>query len=83
MTMYTSERQEEIILKFRELLKDADNFPRDKDPRDYRPFWTGLRLEGSNLLGLCNHLSDQLNAAAGVITELQKEEKKEGEKNEV
>ena len=81
MTMYTSERQEEIILKFRELLKDADNFPRDKDPRDYRPFWTGLRLEGSNLLGLCNHLADQLNLAVDVISKLEnKEEKKEGEK---
>jgi hypothetical protein len=54
--IYTIERQNEIINNFKSLLKDADNFPRDKNPTDYKIFWTALRSEGSNLLGLTHHL---------------------------
>ena len=58
--LYSTERQEEIINKFQALLKEADNFPRDKDPSDYKIFWVALRSEGSNLLGLTNHLLSAL-----------------------
>ena len=54
--IYTEERVNEIIKNFQNLLMEADNFPRDKNPNDYRPFWTGLRGAGSSLLGLTNHL---------------------------
>ena len=54
--IYTIERQNEIINNFKSLLKEADNFPRDKNPTDYKIFWTALRSEGSNLLGLTHHL---------------------------
>jgi len=53
---YTTEKQDEIIKNFKDLLKEADNFPRDKNPDDYKIFWTSLRREGSNLLGLTLHL---------------------------
>ena len=77
MNMYPSKRQDEIISEFQELLKEADNFPKSSDPVEYRKFWSGIRGEGSNLLGLCNHLSEQLNVAADVISKMQ-EEKKNG-----
>jgi len=77
MDMYPAERQKEIISKFQELLKEADNFPMRSDPVEYRKFRSGIRGEGSSLLGLCNHLSDQLNVAADVISKMQ-EEKKNG-----
>jgi hypothetical protein len=54
--IYSTERQNEIINSFKTLLKEADNFPRDKNPTDYKIFWTALRSEGSNLLGLTHHL---------------------------
>lgn len=61
MELYPEERQQEIIDNFMKLLVEADNFPREHGSNDYKLFWTGLRLEGSNLLGLTNHLSDQLS----------------------
>ena len=58
--LYSTERQEEIINKFQELLKKADNFSNDKNSIDYKIFWVALRSEGSNLLGLTNHLLSAL-----------------------
>jgi len=59
--IYDDESVKKIIKDFQNLLMDADNFPRDKDPNDYREFWTGLRGRGSSLLGLTNHLPEVLN----------------------
>ena len=59
--VYPAETVIEIIEEFQDLLKDADNFPRDKAPNDYREFWSGLRGRGSRLLGLANHLIELLN----------------------
>ena len=50
MNLYTKENQKEIVDNFVKLLMDADNFPREKDPDDYRPFWVGLRDRGASLL---------------------------------
>tara|TARA_R100001377_G_scaffold30084_1_gene16439 strand:+ start:108 stop:308 length:201 start_codon:yes stop_codon:yes gene_type:complete len=61
MNVYDEESVKKIITEFRNLLKDADNFPRDKAPNDYREFWTGLRGKGSSILGLANHLLEALN----------------------
>jgi hypothetical protein len=55
---YTKESAEKIIKNFQNLLMEADNFPRDKNPNDYREFWTGLRGEGASLLGLTNYLKE-------------------------
>ena len=65
MELYPEERQQEIIDNFMKLLVEADNFPRENNPNAYKQFWTGLRLEGSNLLGLTNHLSEQLRRQDG------------------
>ena len=54
--VYTEERVKEIVRQFQDLLMEADNFPRDRKENDFRKFWTGLRGEGANLLGLTNHL---------------------------
>ena len=80
--MYDLERQKEIISNWQNLLKEADGF-NSSSGKDIRYFWSELRGQGASILGLCNHLSDQLNLAADVINKLQKEEKKEGEKNEL
>lgn len=77
--MYEADRQKEIISKFQNLLKEADNFNSHSSDKDYRHFWSGLRGEGSNLLGLTLHLSEQLNNAAEIIQKMEKEkELKEG-----
>ena len=75
MDLYTKENQKEIVDNFRELLKDADNFPREKDPDDYKPFWVGLRDRGSSLLGLTRHLQSSLRAAHIVIERLEQSNK--------
>jgi|TARA_R110000764_G_scaffold70816_1_gene146173 hypothetical protein len=54
--MYTEKRVEEVLDTFTEVLSKADNFPRDNDPSDYKQFWTALRKEGANLLGVSRYL---------------------------
>jgi len=54
--MYSEERIEEIIDSFKKTMIRADNFPRDNDPKDYRPFWIAFRGEGANLLGVTLYL---------------------------
>ena len=71
MDLYTKENQKEIVDNFIELLKDADNFPREKDPDDYKPFWVGLRDRGASLLGLTRYLQSSLRAAHIVIERLE------------
>jgi hypothetical protein len=61
MNVYDDETVKKIIKEFQDLLKDADNFPRDKEPNDYREFWSGLRGKGSSILGLANHLIELIN----------------------
>ena len=80
MDLYTKENQKEIVDNFRELLMDADNFPREKNPDDYRPFWVGLRDRGAGLLGLTRYLQSSLRAAHIVIERLAAE-KEEGNKD--
>mgnify|MGYP001500796864 CR=1 FL=1 len=75
MDLYTKENQKEIVDNFRELLKDADNFPREKDPDDYKPFWVGLRDRGAGLLGLTRYLQSSLRAAHIVIERLEQSNK--------
>ena len=81
MDLYTKESQKEIVDNFIELLKDADNFPREKDPDDYRPFWVGLRDRGASLLGLTRHLQSSLRAAH-IVIERVAAEKEEGYKRD-
>ena len=81
MDLYTKENQKEIVDNFRELLMDADNFPREKNPDDYRPFWVGLRDRGAGLLGLTRYLQSSLRAAHIVIERLAAE-KEEGYKSD-
>ena len=71
MNLYTPERQQEIIKKFKNLLMEADNFSRTRRPDDYRDFWIGLRGEGSSMLGLTQHLLDSLSNAKKVIEKLE------------
>ena len=71
--LYSAERQQEIVNKFRNLLMEADNFPREKNPDDYRMFWTGLRGEGASILGLTMHLPESLANAKQVIEPLEEE----------
>ena len=71
MNLYTKESQKEIVDNFVKLLMDADNFPREKDPDDYRPFWVGLRDRGASLLGLTRYLQSSLRAAHIVIERLE------------
>jgi hypothetical protein len=75
MDLYTKESQKEIVDNFRELLKDADNFPREKNPDDYKPFWVGLRDRGAGLLGLTRYLQSSLRAAHIVIERLEQSNK--------
>jgi hypothetical protein len=70
MNLYTEERQQEIVNKFRALLLEADNFPREKNPDDYRMFWTGLRGDGASMLGLTLHLIESLTNAKTKIDQL-------------
>ena len=74
--IYTDERQKKIVDDFRKLLMDADNFPRDKNPDDFKPFWYRLRGEGASLLGLTLHLTQSLITARRVIEELVAEKKR-------
>ena len=83
MNLYTDERQQEIVNKFRNLLMEADNFPRENKPDDYRMFWTGLRGEGASLLGLTLHLSESLTNAKKVIDQLVKEKETSSKKDDV
>ena len=83
MNLYTDERQKDIVNKFRNLLMDADNFPRGKNPNDYRMFWTGLRGEGSSLLGLTMHLSESLTNAKKVIDQLVAEKEHSSKKDDI
>ena len=69
-SLYTPERQDEIINNFRQLLMDADNFPRGKDRDDFKPFWVGLRGDGANMLGLTVHLLESLTSAKTIIDKL-------------
>ena len=80
---YTAERQEEIVNKFRNLLMEADNFPREKDPNDFRMFWTGLRGEGSSMLGLTMHLTESLANAKQVIDQLVEEKEQSSKKDDI
>ena len=80
---YTAERQEEIVNKFRNLLMDADNFPREKDPNDFRMFWTGLRGEGASILGLTMHLTESLANAKQVIDRLVEEKEQSSKKDDI
>ena len=61
---YTKKSAEKIIKDFQNLLMEADNFPRDKDPSDYRMFWSGLRGVGASLLGLTNYFKDIIELKA-------------------
>ena len=79
MDLYTKESKKEIVDNFRELLKDADNFPREKDPDDYKPFWVGLRDRGASLLGLTRHLQSSLRAAHIVIERLEQSNKSDND----
>ena len=79
MDLYTKENQKEIVDNFRELLMDADNFPREKDPDDYKPFWVGLRDRGASLLGLTRHLQSSLRAAHIVIERLEQSNKSDND----
>ena len=83
MNLYTDERQQEIVNKFRNLLMEADNFPRENKPDDYRMFWTGLRGEGSSLLGLTLHLSESLANAKKVIDKLTAEKEQSSKKDDI
>ena len=84
MNLYTKENQKEIVDNFVKLLMDADNFPREKDPDDYRPFWVGLRDRGASLLGLTRYLQSSLRAADTVIDRLAAElEKKQRDKDDL
>ena len=81
--LYSAERQQEIVNKFRNLLMEADNFPREKNPDDYRMFWTGLRGEGASLLGLTMHLTESLANAKQVIDQLVEEKEKSSKKDDI
>tara|TARA_B110000495_G_scaffold158601_1_gene142530 strand:+ start:824 stop:1096 length:273 start_codon:yes stop_codon:yes gene_type:complete len=70
MSLYTEERQQDIVNKFRALIMEADNFPREKNPDDYRMFWTGLRGDGASMLGLTLHLIESLTNAKSKIDQL-------------
>jgi len=70
MNLYTEERQQDIVNKFRALIMEADNFPREKNPDDYRMFWTGLRGDGASMLGLTLHLIESLTNAKSKIDQL-------------
>ena len=81
--LYSAERQQEIVNKFRNLLMEADNFPREKNPNDFRMFWTGLRGEGSSMLGLTMHLTESLANAKLVIDQLVEEKEQSSKKDDI
>ena len=60
-TLYTSERITEIIKDFQQALQNADNFPKNDTPTNYRQFWVSFRKEGSALLGLTNYLLEEIS----------------------
>ena len=79
MDLYTKESQKEIVDNFVKLLMDADNFPREKDPDDFKPFWVGLRDRGASILGLARHLQSSLRAAHIVIERLEQSNKSDND----
>ena len=60
-TLYTSERITEIIKDFQQALQNADNFPKNDNPKNYHQFWVSFRKEGSALLGLTNYLLEEIS----------------------
>ena len=42
MQLYDEKSVKKILDDFSKLIMEADNFPREKDPDDYREFWSGL-----------------------------------------
>ena len=60
-TLYTSERITEIMKDFQKALENADNFPKNDTPTNYRQFWIAFRKEGSALFGLANYLLEELS----------------------
>ena len=60
-TLYTSERITEIIKDFQQALQNADNFPKNDNPKNYHQFWVSFRKEGSALFGLTNYLLDEIS----------------------
>ena len=87
--MYPPERVTEVIDLFSALLKEADNSGTlqlqrtdltDKEytaaSKDARKYWTGLRREGANILGVVKHLQDQLAQAEKVIEHYHNEEQR-------
>ena len=57
--LYTSERITEIIKDFQQALQNADNFPKNDDPKNYHQFWVTFRGEGATLFGLTNYLLEK------------------------
>ena len=59
---YTKEKVNKIIKDFQNLLMEADNFSSygsnrtEKEDKEYKQFWLGLRKEGPETLGLIKHL---------------------------
>ena len=60
-TLYTSERITEIIKDFQQALQNADNFPKNDNPKNYHQFWVSFRKEGSALFGLTNYLLEEIS----------------------
>ena len=58
-TLYTSERITEIMKDFQQALQNADNFPKNDDPKNYHQFWVAFRGEGASLFGLTNYLLEK------------------------
>ena len=58
--MYEPERIIEIMKNFQKILVEADNFPSDQDPKDYKKFWSAFRGEGAAIFGLTTYLLDNL-----------------------
>ena len=58
--MYEPERIIEIMENFQKILVEADNFPSEQDPKDYKKFWNALRGEGAAIFGLTTYLLDNL-----------------------
>ena len=60
-TLYPSERITEIIKDFQQALQNADNFPKNDNPKNYHQFWVSFRKEGSALFGLTNYLLEEIS----------------------
>ena len=58
--MYEPKRVIEIMENFQKRLVEADNFPKDQDPKDYKKFWIALRGDGAALFGLTTFLLEQI-----------------------